>query len=239
MSKESVADIAKRQASKGYTKFKDTDIHTRLKQRSYAKHAGIVGAALGLANVALDNDDDDLISTGLQVGALAGVSAGGSEILYRALNDQKLDRKLTAWGVAGQENKEQSNEMATRSEERSTISNADVNKEEVHAKAQNKMTEQAEVRKAQNFFSKAKVAGALGLGAVAVASVLDFSEELEQDVKVESMKAKQEENIIRRRKAEDEAMSQYGYGHVDMGQIAIDMFNDRIGHFKMGNAKFE
>lgn len=98
---------------------------------------------------------------------------------------------------------------------------------------------QATKQKMNRIWGGAKVAGVAGIGAFALASVMDTSESLSEDAQTSRMVNDQEKNLTRKQTKERRAQDKLGYGHIDMGQMAIDLFNDRTGHHKMGNAKFQ
>lgn len=135
--------------------------------------------------------------------------------------------------------KQESQRVVDQEEKKSTISVSDQQKEEVKVKGQKEINADVEYRKVKSGWSKMKLAGAIGLTAFGVASVLDVKKELDQDKAVERMKNIQEKEKKSRHKDERDMMKQFGYGNVDFGQMAIDMFNERIGHYKMGNSKFQ
>lgn len=135
--------------------------------------------------------------------------------------------------------KEESQRVVDQEEKKSTITVSDQQKEEIKVKGQKELNADVEYRKVKSGWSKMKLAGAIGLTAFGVASVLDVKKELDQDKAVERMKNIQEKEKKSRHKDERDMMKQFGYGNVDFGQMAIDMFNERIGHYKMGNSKFQ
>ena len=101
------------------------------------------------------------------------------------------------------------------------------------------MEDQMKIKKMKGWASKGKLAGLIGLGVFATASVIDTNNGLSENRDVSRMKEKQEKNLTRKLKREEKQQSQYAYGHVDMGEMAFQMFNERLGHHKMGNAKFQ
>lgn len=94
-------------------------------------------------------------------------------------------------------------------------------------------------QKMHRVWGGAKVAGVAGLGAFALASVMDTSESLSEDKHTSRMVKQQEERLTKKQTKERREQNKQGYGNIDMGQMAIDLFNERTGHHKMGNAKFQ
>jgi hypothetical protein len=111
---------------------------------------------------------------------------------------------------------------------------------QTRVEAEKVLDKNVEAKKIKNNLGKMKVAGAIGLTAFAAASVIDSNKENQQEVRAGRMKAEQEKNLTRQKSREKEVMSQFQYGGpTDFGSIAFDMFNQRIGHHLMGNAKFQ
>lgn len=133
----------------------------------------------------------------------------------------------------------ESEHVAYQDEKKQRVTNSDLVKEDVKIEGKKILDANAEVRRVNNTFGKMKLAGVIGLTAFGVASVLDVQKELREARQVERMKNIQEENAYEKQKEERKTMSQFGYGNVDFGQMAIDMFDQRIGHYKMGNSKFQ
>jgi hypothetical protein len=96
----------------------------------------------------------------------------------------------------------------------------------------------ASQKKVSGWLEKGKLLGAIGLGAFAVATVMDASDRL--DHKTETSKMTNEEKKMKDKKQSDveRKYHQQAYGAVNMGDMVTQMFQDRIGHHKMGNAKF-
>lgn len=81
----------------------------------------------------------------------------------------------------------------------------------------------------------------VGAAILAAGSLLDVQRDLKEDRQAVRHGNDYEREQQKRKHKEDKTMGQmFGYGHTpNMGQLAIDMFNERIGHYKMGNAKFQ
>lgn len=210
------------------------------------------GAALGGVKTVMDDTDDNLQSTAVKASIGAGITWGGAQgVKYIA---KRLDESSAKSVVSQQEKKSndinretsrveaeaQSTKVSQNLENTSKVTSSKINKVvEVEGEANKSLVDQAKVKKMKNWLGKAKVAGAIGLGAFAVASVMDTSQTMSEKREVSRMTEKQERNLNRKLKREEKNQSQYAYGHVDFGQMAIDMFNERTGHHKMGNSKFQ
>lgn len=182
---------------------------------------GIAGGVIGFAN------SDHGVTGSLVDGAVgAGLSIGaglGAEYIVEK-HGEKISEKS-------------SNFLGTVKKE---ITIGDIAKEQAKAKTENAAETLAESKKVKNNLRKMGLAGAIGLTAFGVASVIDTNKQLNQDKRVERTRNEQDKNLEQKRMQEQKVMSQYKYGGPsDMGSLAIDMFNQRIGHHLMGNAKFQ
>lgn len=112
---------------------------------------------------------------------------------------------------------------------------SDIAKGEVERDAVKTVEKMNSVFRGQNKIAMG-IAAIIGIGTVA-----SVSNDLHHETKVERMKDDEEKQNTRKENKQKELMSRY-YGwnqSIDMGQMAIDMFNDRIGHHLMGNSKFK
>ncbi|MFE4029186.1 hypothetical protein ACFX4N_23815 [Priestia sp. YIM B13551] len=78
----------------------------------------------------------------------------------------------------------------------------------------------------------------IGLYAMGAATVLDVGQRAGDHLEAEELKRREERKFAERRKKQKQKNKQYSYGHIDQGEIVMDLFNARTGHYKMGNAKF-
>src|SRR5690606_34392387 len=93
--------------------------------------------------------------------------------------------------------------------------------------------------KMNRWLGRTQAGALLGLGAFALASAIDTNNRLSQQREAERMVNQQERNLTRQMNAERQKQREQSYGYVDFGNIVHEMWNERIGHHKMGNAKFE
>ncbi|BCO16173.1 hypothetical protein_gp120 [Bacillus phage vB_BceM_WH1] len=119
------------------------------------------------------------------------------------------------------------------------VSVGDVVKEEAKMNARTEPTRIKNEGKLKSQIRNTKAAGIAGFGLIGLTAIMDMSKSLQQDVEVSKMKNQQEKNQKRKQKEERDFQSTMAYGYTNWGQIPLDMFNERLGHTKIGNAKFK
>lgn len=222
------------------------------------------GAAIGLGNAVYDDVDDDVLTGGSKMAVTAGLGAVGAvgakegmkHISTRidAANAKELvkqtDKKIqdVNTGANRLEADAESSKVATQQDKNTKITVGDVTEQQVKAKheandlkqkaADQKWKDDKEA-KMRKWKGRGGIAAVAGLGAFALASVLDTGEALEDKKEVSRMTEQQERNLNRKEGKQKRKQNEKSYGHVDMGEIAFEMFENRLGHHKMGNAKFE
>jgi hypothetical protein len=77
------------------------------------------------------------------------------------------------------------------------------------------------------------------MSAVGIGSILDISSRLDQSKETTRMVSDQEKKLAQRTSKEAASLKRDSHDYVDVGEIVMEMFNERIGHHKMGNAKFQ
>lgn len=85
---------------------------------------------------------------------------------------------------------------------------------------------------------KLKTAYKIGLYAMGAATVLDVAQRAGDTLESANIKREEEHKLKEKRRKQQKKNKQYSYGHIDQGEIVFDLFNQRTGHYKMGNAKF-
>ena len=109
----------------------------------------------------------------------------------------------------------------------------------VAKEAKKTMDAAEEMRWQQNMKRKSGVAMAVGIAAFGVATIADSFEGMEQERKASIERNRQEQELAQRQSAESRRQDKQGYGYVDYGQIVLQQYEKRIGHYAMGNAKFQ
>ena len=199
-----------------------------------------IGTSLGLGKTIVDSDDDTLTTTMINMGVGGTLGYATNEMIDYLMNktgmfkfpEEEKVRKEVVRGIT----EDNSKQLIDKDQRMTTAS---MNKEKVRARAEAKLENRAEMK----MLRRAKTAGKIGLGAFALATVLDINESIERDIRVKEMLKQQEENAKRkmRRPIWEKRWEKIkeDFENVDMGKLALQLFEERIGHYKMGNAKFE
>jgi hypothetical protein len=196
-----------------------------------------VGAVAGLIKANADDTDDNPLSGTAKMAGGAGVALGvdwGLNQIFTASDVSKADVEGTESRVRLVRDKP---EPAPETRKRISITTGDLGKE--MPKIQHELSEEElrRVKKIKSWARNGKTAGLIGLGAFAVATAMDVGQDFSDKQQTGEMKAQEERNLTQKMNRQRKDKAKNAYGHVDMGQMAIDMFNDRIGHHLMGNAK--
>jgi hypothetical protein len=176
--------------------------------------SGTVGAAWNL--VTSDKKDQSVISTILDAG-IAGGTAIGIE-------------SATSYIV-----RNHSSQISEFFSNAKNVSTGDL------AQVTNEIDVDKMVAKAKGRAGKVGWAVA-GIGAfIGATSLIGVSHKLERNREVARMQNDAEYALYKKEKEEGKTMSQmFGYNkHQPMGQLVMDMWDDRMGHHKMGNSKFQ
>lgn len=242
------------------------DSETRLK-RGAMVGAGL-GLAKIIFDGDKDTLLDTAGSMAIGAGAVVGADLGAQWFLNETSSGKALSKEYTAAKIAEPIDNQNSKEVAAQEQKKVRDVDSEMKRVEVEAEAtkiaQNventtkvtvsdiqrtkievdhekaiKAQAKASAEKMDRWKGRAGIAGVVGLGAFALASVMDTSEGMSEDRRTSRMTEQQERNLTRKQNREKKAQQSQGYGNVDFGQMALDMFNERIGHHKMGNAKFQ
>jgi hypothetical protein len=86
-----------------------------------------------------------------------------------------------------------------------------------------------------------KIPHAMGIGMIAIgaAAVLDIGQRVGSHMDAEAYKRQQEWEMKQRVKKQKSKNKEQSYGYVNNGEIVLDLFSARTGHYKMGNARFQ
>ena len=242
------------------------DTETRLK-RGAMVGAGL-GLAKTIFDGDADTLLDTAGSMAIGASVVVGADIGAQRFFDKTQTGKDLAKHYTAAKVAAPVDKQNSNDIVAQEQKKANDISSGVKRAEAEAEAtkiaqnienttkatasdiqqvkievdhEKKMKAQAEAsaKRVEKWKGRAGVAGVVGLGAFALASVMDTSEGMAEDKRVSRMTEQQERNLTRKQNREKKSQDAYGLNNVDFGQMALEMFNERIGHHKMGNAKFQ
>jgi hypothetical protein len=87
--------------------------------------------------------------------------------------------------------------------------------------------------------SVGKAGGAIGIGAFALASLVDTNENLSDKRELARRQESQERDFQKKQTQQRREQAKEGYGYTTPNDLVAQMWNDRIGHYKMGNAKYQ
>lgn len=108
---------------------------------------------------------------------------------------------------------------------------------EVANSAQN-IKEAADTEKMIAVGGKIGTTAKIGAGIIGVASIIDIGQRLQDSHEAKRIKKEQEKDLKRKKKLQDERNKEQSYGYIQDGEILFELFGERTGHHKMGNAKF-
>lgn len=97
-----------------------------------------------------------------------------------------------------------------------------------------------EAQKALKHKKRLVLGGRVAVGLMAVGVVADINNNLAQERRSKRMVNEAENNLKKKEHREKQDMNKmFGYDYMDYGNIVQEMWNNRTGHHKMGNAKFQ
>lgn len=175
------------------------------------KVAASIGGAVGLGYALADRQDDNVASTGEKMVKYAtlGVAADyGTEIGAKVMGLHP------------------------------TLKTSHIAKDDVRKNFAQVRTKVDEMRWQRNAASKLGVAARIGLTAFGVATALDIGKDLKESREATIQKNNQEQEVLKQMAAERKRQRQNAYGYTDYGQVVLEQWQKRIGHYAMGNAKF-
>lgn len=94
------------------------------------------------------------------------------------------------------------------------------------------------MKKAESVNQKLKLAGKITGGAILTAAGVDLVDEYAQKRRTEKMVAEQERNLKEKERRERQSLKQRGYSNINAGEIAFKMFDEAIGHHKIGGGNY-
>lgn len=247
MSEKSKAQIAQEQMKKASTWYMG------LKPWQRRMIGGGGGAVIASAEMMLNNKDEDAIDATIKIGG--GFAA---DILMDKAMESYMQKKGMLPKVAKDIDEDEAHKVTKGGDESEKVTIKDV-----HDVDQGKSVSDAEkkidmgeikrqesIKRAEKQLANADakaakwaaggrfaIGGALGM--LALGTAAHISNNMHERTIVERQKRDAERNFQEQQKQERRQLEKMGYGNIDLGEIAFQMFDERIGHFKMGNSKFQ
>lgn len=221
-----------------------------------------IGTGLGMTHATFDNTDDNLLSTGMKVaGYTAAVGTGVGLFSRWGGKDKALDQKREAYWEMVKERYEEQAKNAGKAfdSKKELLMERGMSEEKAVAHLKRKGTdnertklergkkhvkdpiqlkeavhEEKVVKTARNTMRFAKI----GVGVTALGGIVSAAHSVKQSHDARQMVKAQEEKQYRDKRRKQEEIARYGYGQVDMGNVVLQMFEERTGHHRMGNSKF-
>jgi hypothetical protein len=178
--------------------------------RSRAIASGIIGGLYGLTMHHHDSVIGAVLDTGMSAGVAIGAESATNYIIKN--HSQQIKDFLAPKGVSV-------NHLAQIEGEQATDA----------------MVEKG-LRVAKGFGVAGKAVAAL----IGVGTVLEVGNKVHHARKVDQERVRQEKKLEKQQRGDDRTMRDlFGYQTSNsFGQVVLDMWDDRIGHHKMGNSKF-
>lgn len=198
------------------------------------------GAALGIGKTIFDSDDDNFATTSLNtiIGAQLGYMS--NELVDYLMTKTKIENKKQKKEARLNSSQQESRAMV---KDKVTSATGETTKIKANAQAEATLKAHANTQKYKKALMKVKTIGKFGLGAFALATLLDLNERAERKIRAEEMVKQQEKNVRRKiRQLSDQSKrhsSVIEEAKKIGGEMVFELFNERIGHYKMGNAKFQ
>jgi hypothetical protein len=181
--------------------------------------AGIVGGTLGL--ISSDQKRDSVISTIMDAGIGAGAAIGvesATNYIIKNHGDQIKEFFSSAKNISTGDMSKITGEIDTAN-----------------------MIDEAKLAKMNRAFGRGGAA-IKGIGVfIGATALLGVSQKLGRNADVQRMQNDAEAAMVKKDKQESKIINElFAYNkHQPMGQLVMDMWDDRIGHHKMGNSKFQ
>lgn len=232
------------------------------------KVGGGIGAAFALGVNMFDSENDSIVggamdmAFGFGMGALANTgfdAFADNTITGRKISNFIADEipsakdngivwspereRISAGDLSNEIDTKHTRELMTRYGNPQTASDYEKKKITKHEHVVREIDKEKIAKKAASWNRTGKIGFFASVGLIGATSLLDVSHELHEETTEAKMINTQEKNLKRQEIAEQRALRRNDYGYassyVDFGEIATELFNERIGHYKMGNSKFE
>ena len=134
--------------------------------------------------------------------------------------------------------KKEAKAVVEQAQQKGRITASDVNKVETKAAGKAVIDSEKALARAKKVHSKLGVVAAIGMTTFASATILDISKDLNEKKKISRDLAQQEKQLQKKQNEERKAQKSMAYGAMDLSNLNFDLFENRVGHYKMGNSKY-
>lgn len=211
-----------------------------------------IGLAGGMLHSSMDGDDDTAVSVLTTSAVYGGGAYAATKGVDRMLeNIATVDTKKELWKTQVQKFESQAREEQKKIDklvEKYGPEKADeIRKkrgletfEEKTANAKAGSTkrlvnhEQRHVRDAKRLLK----GGKLAVGAIAIGGALSVGHGMKRKMDEKEMLREQEKNLVQQQRRRNETYRQQSYNDPTLGNLVFQMFEERTGHHKMGDARF-
>jgi len=222
-------------------------------QNKFAALAAL-GLKMGVTHSLLDNDDDGVVST-VATSAVYTAGIGGAAVVANkylnkveeSVHKKKLwDQQIKKFETDAGSDEKKIEELKKRhgeerGEELRKKKGLETKEERIKKATTTKNQgnidthEERVVKRGKQVMKGSKIA----MGVIAVGGALSALHGMKRSSDVEDIKKDGEKKITLEKRAQKEKNRNYGYNDPSFGNIAFEMFEQRTGHYKMGDSKFQ
>ena len=213
---------------------------------------GAIGLAGGMIHSMADGDDDTVVSMMTTSAVYGGGAYAATKGVDRMLDNlSTIDTKKELWSFQVEKFEEQARaeqkkvddliekygpEKGEEIRKRRGLETFDEKTQAAKAGPSKRLVnhEQRHVRDAKRLLK----GGKLAVGAIAVGGLLSVGHGMKRKMDEQEMLREQERNLKRQQEDKRERYRQQSYGNPTMGNLVFQMFEERTGHHKMGDARF-
>ena len=213
---------------------------------------GAIGLAGGMIHSGTDRDDDTVVSVLTTSAVYGGGAYAATKGVDRMLDNlATIDTKKNLWHAQVERFEQQARaeqkkidalvekhgpERAEEIRKKRGLETFEEKTQNAKAGATGRLVnhEQRHVRDAKRLLK----GGKLAVGAIAVGSVLSVGHGMKRKAEEAEMLREQEKNLKQQQKRKRETYRQQSYNDPTMGNLVLQMFEERTGHHKMGDARF-
>lgn len=213
---------------------------------------GAIGLAGGMIHSMADGDDDTAVSVLTTSAVYGGAAYGASKGVDKMLaNLETVDTKKELWAHQVERFEEQARAEQKKIDElvkkhgpekaeEIRVRRGLETFEEKTASAKNGPTKRLVNHEARHVRDANRLlkGGKLAVGAIAIGSALSLGHGMKRKMDEQEMLREQERNLKKQQERKRETYREQSYGNPTMGNLVFQMFEERTGHHKIGDARF-